>query len=582
MGGCWPMLLPMPVLFALFFVFQYTIELRGASFLWLPDLARKDPFYIMPVIMGLSMFGLTKVGQMGMETNPQMKMMTYMMPIMMTVIFLNFASGLNLYYAVSNLASIPQQWLLAKERLRRVPATKPKPASAEAAPGRPSAGPGALGPDRRTRHRRRPLRAGGGPAERGRRVRRRPPCHRRLPDRSAPTATPRHVPRPPPATPSTAGSTPSSPRRRSYTGEDLVELSCHGGLAVPAALVAALQAAGARPAAPGEFTRRAVLNGKLDLVQAEAIGDLIDASAPAQARAALAQLEGGLSRRLGHLRESLLELQAVLGYEIDFPDEDDGPVPHRAHRGKRGRRRRAYRAAHCNRTGRRAPPGRRAGGAGGPAQRRQVLALQRPPGTARALVTETPGTTRDAIEAHTDVLGWPIRLVDTAGLWDSETAIDRLGIEVSRRYLGAADLVLLCVEGARPLGPDEEAVLTDRRALVVRTKSDLPGGAGPDGVSAATGAGLDVLRQRLAAELFSTGAVLADLEPGLTRERHRVALTRAREALAGARPHLARGGDAVLAAHHVREAAAALEELLGGMDVEEVLGRVFASFCVGK
>ena len=122
LGGCWPMLVPMPVLFALFFVFQNTIELRGASFLWLPDLSRPDPFYIIPVIMGLSMFGLSKVGQMGMEPNPQMKMMLYVMPVMMTFLFLNFASGLNLYYAVSNIASIPQQWMLARERVKRTAA----------------------------------------------------------------------------------------------------------------------------------------------------------------------------------------------------------------------------------------------------------------------------------------------------------------------------------------------------------------------------------------------------------------------------------------------------------------------------
>jgi len=113
------MLLPMPVLFALFFVFQNTIELRGASFLWLPDLSRPDPLYIIPVVMGLSMFGLSKVGQMGMEPNPQARMMLYIMPVMMTFLFLNFASGLNLYYAVSNLASIPQQWMLARERRKR-------------------------------------------------------------------------------------------------------------------------------------------------------------------------------------------------------------------------------------------------------------------------------------------------------------------------------------------------------------------------------------------------------------------------------------------------------------------------------
>ena len=119
LGGCWPMLLPMPVLFALFFVFQNAIELRGTSFLWIPDLSRPDPLYVIPLLMGGSMYVLTKVGQLGMEPNPQMKMMLYMMPVMMTVMFLFFPSGLNLYYTVSNIASIPQQWLLARERQKR-------------------------------------------------------------------------------------------------------------------------------------------------------------------------------------------------------------------------------------------------------------------------------------------------------------------------------------------------------------------------------------------------------------------------------------------------------------------------------
>jgi YidC/Oxa1 family membrane protein insertase len=119
LGGCWPMLLPMPVLFALFFVFQNAIELRGTAFLWIPDLSRPDPLYVIPLLMGASMYVLTKVGQIGMEPNPQMKMMLYMMPVMMTGMFLFFPSGLNLYYTVSNIASIPQQWLLARERQKR-------------------------------------------------------------------------------------------------------------------------------------------------------------------------------------------------------------------------------------------------------------------------------------------------------------------------------------------------------------------------------------------------------------------------------------------------------------------------------
>jgi YidC/Oxa1 family membrane protein insertase len=126
-GGCWPMLLPWPILLALFFVFQNTIELRGASFLWLPDLSRPDPLYIIPVLMGISMYGLSKIGQLGVPPNPQMKMMVYMMPAMMTFLFLRFASGLNLYYTVMNLASLPQQLMLSRERLRRNPAPAPAP-----------------------------------------------------------------------------------------------------------------------------------------------------------------------------------------------------------------------------------------------------------------------------------------------------------------------------------------------------------------------------------------------------------------------------------------------------------------------
>jgi tRNA modification GTPase len=373
------------------------------------------------------------------------------------------------------------------------------------------------------------------------------------------------------------------PAPHSYTGDDLVELSCHGGLQVPARLLAALQAAGARPAAPGEFTRRAVLNGKLDLLQAEAVGDLIDATAPAQAKAALHQLEGGLSRRLTALRESLLEVQAVLSYDIDFPEEDDGPIsPEQI-----GGRIDAV-AVQIQRLIATAPAAERLREgallvfAGRPNAGKSSLfnALL---GTARTLVTEIPGTTRDAVEAHTDFLGWPVRLVDTAGLWEAPAEIDRLGVEVSRRYMGSADLGLLCAEAGRRLGEDESAVISERPTLLVRTKTDLAAADREElGVSTVSGDGLAELRRRAASQVFGNQINLADLEPALTRERHRTALCRAQEALARSLPHLGRHGDAVLAAHHVIEATAALEELLGAVDIDEVLDRVFSSFCVGK
>ena len=370
---------------------------------------------------------------------------------------------------------------------------------------------------------------------------------------------------------------------RSYTGEDMVELSCHGGLQVPTRLLAALQRLGARPASPGEFTRRAVLNGKLDLIQAEAVGDLIDATAPAQVRAAIRQLEGGLSRRIAALRESLIEIQALLSYNIDFPEEDDGPVsPGRiADRVDTV----ADQIRHMVTTApavERLREGALVVFAGRPNAGKSSLfnALL---GTERALVTAIPGTTRDTVEADTDFLGWPVRLADTAGLWDAPSEIDRLGMEVSRRYLSAADLVLLCVESGRTPEADECAIMDQDRTLLVRTKSDLARAEG-DGVpvSAMTGEGLGELRRAAAERVFGEAIRLVDLEPALSRERHLAALVRARNGLEQVIPQLGPQGDAVLASHHVREATSALDELLGVVDIEEVLDRVFANFCVGK
>jgi tRNA modification GTPase len=370
----------------------------------------------------------------------------------------------------------------------------------------------------------------------------------------------------------------------SYTGEDLVELSCHGGLLAPARLLAALHAAGARPASPGEFTRRAVLNGKLDLVQAEAVGDLIDAVAPAQARAALSQLDGGLSRRLAELRRVLVETEGLLAYDIDFPGEDDGPVsPARIAAQLEEVAGRLERLLATAPAAERLREGALLVLAGRPNAGKSSLfnALL---GAERALVTEIPGTTRDAVEAHTDFLGWPVRLIDTAGLWDAPGKIDRLGVEVSHRYLASADLVLLCIETGRRPGADEMAIAAERPTLVVRTKVDLDGTTAAEGVgvSAVTGEGLDALRRAVAERVFAERIALADLEPALTRARHRTALDRARGALAGALEQFRGSGDAVLVAHHVREATTALDELVGAVDVEDVLERVFASFCVGK
>lgn len=368
----------------------------------------------------------------------------------------------------------------------------------------------------------------------------------------------------------------------SYTGEDAVEFSCHGGLLAPAQLVSALVAAGARQAAPGEFTRRAVLNGKLDLLGAEAVADLIDAQTAAQGRAALHQLEGGLSRRLSALRTRLLDLISLLSYEIDFPEEDDGPIDSRQIREVLSQVRASLRQLiDTAPLGARLREGALVVFAGRPNVGKSSLfnALL---GRMRALVAEAPGTTRDTIEADGDLDGWPVRLADTAGLRVSDDPIEQMGIEVSRRYLKVADLVLLCVEAGQTLDPDEESIARWSKTLVVRTKVDFRSAPGTLAVSATTGWGLDRLRQAMIDRLFSDLARYGEDEPMLTRERHRIALVEAAAALDEGDQFFADGGDSVLAAHHVRRSISAVDELIGAIDVEEVLGRVFSQFCVGK
>ncbi|PYO79863.1 MAG: hypothetical protein DMD67_01780, partial [Gemmatimonadetes bacterium] len=279
---------------------------------------------------------------------------------------------------------------------------------------------------------------------------------------------------------------------------------------------------GARPAAPGEFTRRAVLNGKLDLLQAEATGDLIDAGSPAQARRALQQLERGLSTRLERLRAELLELEALIAYDIDFPDEDEGPVaPERVERAWLAARDRIAQLLATAPEGERLREGALLVIAGRPNAGKSSLfnALL---GTDRAIVTEVPGTTRDAIEAHAVLEGFPFRLVDTAGLRSSDDRVEKIGIEVSRKYLAAADLVVFCEEAGAGAGSGERYDRERDRFLakvsaplvVVDTKIDLvdrptrrvAASAGGDGVRPAARAGGRGARGDACAPQGSTGA----------------------------------------------------------------------------
>ncbi len=374
----------------------------------------------------------------------------------------------------------------------------------------------------------------------------------------------------------------------SYTGEDVVEISTHGGLVVPQAVLRAAIQAGARLAEPGEFTRRAVLNGKLDLIQAEAVADLIDARSSAAHRQGLRQLDGGLSQQLLRLREQLLVVESMLVYDIDFPEEDDGPIPRdRILASARDLQSALEQLIATGARGELIHDGALVVLAGAPNVGKSSLfnALL---GEARAIVTSLAGTTRDAIEAVLDLPGYPLRLVDTAGLRDTGDPIELLGIETTARYLGQAAVVLACVEPETA----RETLQTLQRhttapVIVVGMKSDTTQGQYdtiPDAmVSATTRAGLHELLEHVEGVIKASHGTNAPDEFTLTRTRHRVLVGRAHIEVKDfidvwMRDQL----PAPVAATHVREAASALGELIGSIHVEDILDVVFRSFCVGK
>jgi tRNA modification GTPase len=390
---------------------------------------------------------------------------------------------------------------------------------------------------------------------------------------------------------------------QTFTGEDLVEVTSHGGLLVPHTILAALIAQGARQATAGEFTRRAVLNGKLDIVQAEAISDLIDARSRRAQHVALAQLDGGLSRRIEALRSSLIEIEALIAYDIDFPEEDDGPVPP-------ARVLAATDAALSDLTTLRATASTgelvRDGAvvvlAGAPNVGKSSLfnALL---GQSRAIVTDIPGTTRDALEAVVDAGGWALRLVDTAGLRGTMDRVEQLGIEMSERYLDQAAVVLACGDSIATVDAvlDRVTRRTTASVIVVHTKADVNTGERPQlvsrwyqypgaetpipavAVSAERGKGLDLLVDVIQSVLQSDHGDVSLDAPVLTRARHTHAIDTAIEEVGQFREAWAMGAlPAPVSATHLRQGVLALEELIGVVDVDDVLDRVFSAFCVGK
>jgi tRNA modification GTPase len=366
------------------------------------------------------------------------------------------------------------------------------------------------------------------------------------------------------------------PGPASFTGEDVVELHLHGGPAVIAAMAEALDVLGLIPAAPGEFTRRAFEHGKLDLTEAEGLADLVAAETEAQRVQALRQMEGALGALYEGWRADLIRALALLEAELDFPDEDlpeglGGQVLPELDRLAAS----LYTHLADARRGEALRDGFQVVVLGPPNVGKSSLvnALAR---RDVAIVSEVAGTTRDLIEVRLDLGGYPVTLVDTAGLRDAGDAIEREGVRRARARAEAADLRLLLFEpGAAVAGTPDD--------LLVVNKLDLPGAAAPAGalgVSVRTGEGLDALLAVLAERVVARMGLRET--PGLTRVRHRRALEEAVAALDRARDGTRAGVSSELVAEDVRLAGRALGRITGRIDVEDVLDAVFGEFCIGK
>lgn len=373
---------------------------------------------------------------------------------------------------------------------------------------------------------------------------------------------------------------------KSYTGEDVVEISAHGSTVVLEAIVRSALACGARAAAPGEFTLRAYLNGRIDLPQAEAVADLIESVTPAQARAAFDQLNGTLTSSITGIDAELFDLIAKLEASVDFPDEgyhfvDPGAVE-RAIAGVIGAIDRLLAGA---RLGRLVREGATVVLAGKPNAGKSSL-FNRLVGSHRAIVTAIPGTTRDLVSEVVDLAGLRITLVDTAGLSESSDPVEMEGVSRAGQAMTTADLVLMVVDGsATECAPDVVSQVVVYKQLTVVNKSDVcTGHVWGDciRVSALTGDGIDLLISRIHARL--AGVVLAD-SPAITNVRHVDLLTRARVALARAATAVATSAGTLseeFVLVDLQDARRLLEEVTGARTADDVLIHVFSRFCVGK
>ncbi len=376
---------------------------------------------------------------------------------------------------------------------------------------------------------------------------------------------------------------------RSYTGEDVLELHGHGGPVVLNLLLKRCLELGCRMAQPGEFTRRAYLNDKIDLAQAEGVADLIDAASAQAARAAMRSLDGEFSREVHALRKRLIELRALVEATLDFPEEEIDLLKSTDAQGRLQSIRLALEGIqHRAVQGARLRAGFNVVLAGRPNVGKSSL-LNALSGEEAAIVTAIPGTTRDRIEKSITIDGMPVNIVDTAGLRETADEVETLGIAGTRKAIGAADMVLHLVDAAAGLTPDDLEVARSLPStipvLTIYNKIDTAGTkpqtrGNAIHLSAKTGAGLELLRAalRCAAGLDGAGEDVI-----LARERHLQALRGAAGHVELAAPHLDGNAPALeLLAEELRLAQEALGTITGELTADDLLGEIFGRFCIGK
>lgn len=378
----------------------------------------------------------------------------------------------------------------------------------------------------------------------------------------------------------------------SYTGEDVVEVSAHGSPVVLNSILRAAIGAGARLAEPGEFTLRAFLNQKLDLVQAEAVADLIDAVTPLQARAAFDQLEGTLTAAITSIEKDLFDTVAKLEASLDFPDEGYHFVaPREAGDTIRGVIARIDALLAQAQRGRLVREGAAVAIVGAPNVGKSSL-FNLLLNANRAIVTAIPGTTRDLLTEQADIGGLSLSLIDTAGVRDTADVVEREGVARAKAAVAVADLTIVLLDRSRALTYDDRELLgvtASRPRVVVWNKIDLPPSQPLEpldpietvAISATTGAGIDRLIAAIGAALGTGGEALRD-RPQITNVRHAVLLDRAREALTRAATALESKVSEEFPLLDLQEAGAALQEITGRRTSDDLLRHIFERFCIGK